>query len=36
MSKGQCIDWSPPDGRQLRLRVIAIRYQPEASGDYNR
>ena len=36
LSKGQCIDWSAPDGRPLRLRVIAIRYQPEASGDYNR
>jgi regulator of nucleoside diphosphate kinase len=36
LSKGQSIAWSAPDGRPLRLRVTAIRYQPEASGDYNR
>ncbi|MBS0431661.1 MAG: nucleoside diphosphate kinase regulator [Proteobacteria bacterium] len=32
---GQTIDWPAPSGT-LRLRVTAIRYQPEASGDYHR
>ena len=36
LSLGQSIDWSAPDGRKLRLRVIAVRYQPESSGDFNR
>jgi len=31
---GQGIDWPLPGGRRARLRVLAIRYQPEASGDY--
>ncbi|MDR1076679.1 MAG: nucleoside diphosphate kinase regulator [Xanthomonadaceae bacterium] len=30
---GQTIDWNAPGGRKLRLRVDAIRYQPEAAGD---
>lgn len=36
LSQGQSIDWSAPDGRTLRLRVIAVRYQPETNGDFNR
>ena len=36
LSIGQSIDWNAPDGRQLRLRVTTIRYQPEASGALNR
>lgn len=36
LSVGQSIDWNAPDGRLLRLRVTAIRYQPEASGALNR
>ena len=32
---GQSIDWPAPVGT-LRLRVTAIRYQPEAAGDYHR
>ena len=36
LSHGQVIDWAAPDGRPLRLRVTAVHYQPEASGDYNR
>ena len=32
---GQSIDWPAPAGT-LRLRVTAIRYQPEAAGDYHR
>lgn len=33
---GQSIDWTTPDGQPLRLRVVAIEYQPEAAGDYHR
>ncbi|RZA33552.1 MAG: nucleoside diphosphate kinase regulator [Lysobacteraceae bacterium] len=36
LSTGQTIDWVAPDGRPLRLRVTAIRYQPEANADFNR
>ena len=32
---GQSIDWPAPAGT-LRLRVTAIRYQPEAAGEYYR
>lgn len=33
---GQTIDWAMPGGRAARLQVTAIRYQPEAAGDYTR
>lgn len=36
LSQGQSIDWAAPDGRPLRLRVLAVHYQPEASGDFHR
>lgn len=36
LSQGQSIDWSTPNGRKLRLRVIAVHYQPETSGDFHR
>ena len=36
LSLGDSIDWAAPDGRNLRLRVTSIRYQPEASGDFHR
>lgn len=36
LSVGQQIDWQAPGGRPLRLRVIALRYQPEAAGDLAR
>lgn len=36
LSLGQTIDWTAPGGRKLRLRVTAISYQPEASGDLHR
>ncbi|MEO6104538.1 MAG: nucleoside diphosphate kinase regulator [Pseudoxanthomonas sp.] len=36
LSLGQSIDWAAPDGRKLRLRVIAVQYQPEASGGFKR
>ena len=33
LSVGDSIDWPLPKGRTRRLRVVAIRYQPEAAGD---
>ncbi len=36
LSVGQSIDWLAPDGRPLRVRVAAISYQPESSGDLTR
>jgi regulator of nucleoside diphosphate kinase len=36
LSIGQTIDWHAPGSRPLRLRVTAISYQPEASGDLHR
>lgn len=33
---GQQIDWAGPGGRTLRLRVLAISYQPEASREFHR
>lgn len=33
---GQSIDWPGPSGRTLKLRVLAVTAQPEASGDYHR
>lgn len=36
LSVGQTIDWTAPGGRQLRLRVTAVHYQPEAAGDFHR
>ncbi|WP_243048938.1 nucleoside diphosphate kinase regulator [Dyella sp. RRB7] len=36
LTVGQQIDWPTPDGRQRRLRVLDIDYQPEAAGDLHR
>jgi regulator of nucleoside diphosphate kinase len=36
LSVGQSIDWQAPGGRSLKLRVKAVRYQPEAAGDLHR
>lgn len=36
LSVGSVIDWQAAGGRSLRVRVAAIRYQPEAAGDLNR
>ena len=36
LSVGNVIDWQAPGGRELRVRVTAVHYQPEASGDFNR
>lgn len=33
---GDSIDWPLPDGRTRRIRVVAIPYQPEAAGEYDR
>ncbi|HET9031809.1 MAG TPA: nucleoside diphosphate kinase regulator [Dokdonella sp.] len=33
---GQSIAWKVPNGRDLRLRITAISYQPEASGEFHR
>lgn len=35
LKKGQSIDWTVPNGRQLKLKIIAIEYQPEANGDFD-
>lgn len=32
---GQSLDWPLPDGRRKTVTVTAIRYQPEAAGDFN-
>ena len=32
---GQTIDWPVPNGTK-RVRVVNVRYQPEASGEYGR
>lgn len=36
LSVGQSISWPVPSGRELRLRVVGIKNQPEASGQYYR
>ncbi|MFC7302086.1 nucleoside diphosphate kinase regulator [Cognatiluteimonas weifangensis] len=32
----QTIEWPVPGGRTIRLRVLEVRYQPEAAGEYHR
>ncbi len=36
MRVGEAIDWPLPGGRQARLTVLSIQYQPEAAGDLHR
>lgn len=36
LSRDQQIDWPTPDGRERRLRVLEISYQPEAAGHFHR
>ncbi|MGE8360651.1 nucleoside diphosphate kinase regulator [Pseudomonas sp.] len=36
LSVGQHIDWSAPSGKVLKLTLLAVEYQPEAAGEYNR
>ena len=33
LSVGQSIDWPAPNGKTLKLEILAIEYQPEASGE---
>ena len=35
LKKGQSIDWTGPNGRLLKLKILDIEYQPEASGDFH-
>ncbi|SDF54819.1 nucleoside diphosphate kinase regulator [Pseudomonas seleniipraecipitans] len=36
LSVGQHIDWPAPGGKQLKLTLLAVEYQPEAAGEYAR
>lgn len=36
LAVGQSIDWTGPDGKPLKLTVLEIVYQPEASGELHR
>lgn len=36
LSVGQRIDWPAPNGKTLELTLLAVEYQPEAAGDYQR
>ncbi|MBU1861364.1 MAG: nucleoside diphosphate kinase regulator [Gammaproteobacteria bacterium] len=36
LSVGQHIDWVTPSGKVLKLTLLAVEYQPEAAGEYNR
>ncbi|HSC82627.1 MAG TPA: nucleoside diphosphate kinase regulator [Pseudomonas sp.] len=36
LSVGQHIDWPGPGGKLLKLTLLAVEYQPEAAGEYQR
>ncbi|MET1079341.1 MAG: nucleoside diphosphate kinase regulator [Pseudomonas sp.] len=36
LSVGQHIDWPGPNGKAIRLALLAVEYQPEAAGEYRR
>ncbi|MGX5221396.1 MULTISPECIES: nucleoside diphosphate kinase regulator [Pseudomonas] len=36
LSVGQHIDWTSPNGKVLKLTLLAVEYQPEAAGEYTR
>ena len=36
LSAGQQIDWPSPGGKPLKLTLLAVEYQPEAAGAYQR
>lgn len=31
---GSTVDWTAPDGKQRQMRIEALLFQPETSGDY--
>jgi len=33
LSVGQSIDWPAPNGKTLKLEILAVEYQPEANGE---
>ena len=35
MSVGQTIEWQVPSGKTMKLRILAIIYQPEAHGEHH-
>ncbi|MFP3516114.1 nucleoside diphosphate kinase regulator [Pseudomonas sp. SIMBA_077] len=35
LSAGQHIDWPAPGGKTLKLKLLEVEYQPEASGDFD-
>lgn len=35
LSVGEQIDWPAPGGKVLKLRLLAVEYQPEAAGDFD-
>lgn len=35
LSVGQMIDWPLPNGRTKQLRIVEVKYQPEAAGQYS-
>jgi regulator of nucleoside diphosphate kinase len=32
---GDVIEWPLPHERRARLRIVEVRYQPEAAGDFH-
>ncbi|WP_313740128.1 nucleoside diphosphate kinase regulator [Pseudomonas sp.] len=34
LSVGNEIDWPAPGGKTLKLKLLAVEYQPEAAGDF--
>ncbi len=36
LSVGQQIDWPLPGGRQMRVRIVDVTFQPERAGEFNR
>ncbi|MEQ3637335.1 nucleoside diphosphate kinase regulator [Alcanivorax sp.] len=33
LSVGQSIDWPAPNGKTLKLEILAVEYQPQANGE---
>ena len=34
LSAGQSIDWKSSDGKEIRLKVLEVTWQPEANGQF--